>query len=132
MSRWLEADFFVSVLHEADRERVQDEVTRTHRTGETFRMEYRLIKADGTVVWVLDETVAVRDAEYRPIMLQGCLVDVTDRHDACGSGLRTPQQPESALCRHGVPLAPRRPAALVRANAPVTDLEIRSAIRSRK
>ena len=86
VSRWLEPGFFVSVLHEADRERVQDEVTRTHKTGETFRMEYRLIKADGTVVWVLDETVAVRDAEYRPIMLQGCLVDVTDRHDAVRLG----------------------------------------------
>ena len=36
-------------------------------------MEYRLIRADGTSVWVRDETVAVRDAEYRPIMLQGCL-----------------------------------------------------------
>jgi len=31
-------------------------------------------------VWVLDETVAIRDEEYRPIMLQGCLVDVSDRH----------------------------------------------------
>jgi two-component system sporulation sensor kinase A len=30
-------------------------------------------------VWVLDETVAVRDDEYRPIFLQGFLVDVTDR-----------------------------------------------------
>ena len=44
-------------------------------------MEYRLIAADGRVVWVLDETVAVRDAEYRPMVLQGFLVDVTDRHD---------------------------------------------------
>jgi hypothetical protein len=48
-------------------------------------MEYRLIAADGRVVWVLDETVAVRDAEYHPILLQGCLVDVTDRHDAVRS-----------------------------------------------
>jgi hypothetical protein len=43
-------------------------------------MEYRLIAADGSAMWVLDETVAVRDEEYRPIMLQGFLVDVTDRH----------------------------------------------------
>jgi len=82
VSNWLEPEFFISVLHEEDRERVQAEVTRTHKTGETFRMEYRLIAADGRTVWVLDETVAVRDAEYRPILLQGCLVDVTDRHDA--------------------------------------------------
>jgi PAS domain S-box-containing protein len=82
VSKWLEPGFFISVLHEEDRERVSAEVIRTHQSGETFRMEYRVIAADGKIVWVLDETVAVRDAEYHPIMLQGCLVDVTDRHDA--------------------------------------------------
>jgi PAS domain S-box-containing protein len=82
VSKWLEPGFFISVLHDEDRERVSSEVIRTHQTGETFRMEYRLIAADGRTVWVLDETVAVRDDEYHPIMLQGCLVDVTDRHDA--------------------------------------------------
>lgn len=85
VSKWLEPGFFISVLHEDDRERVSAEVIRTHETGETFRMEYRLKAADGRIVWVIDETVAVRDAEYHPIMLQGCLVDVTDRHDAVRS-----------------------------------------------
>jgi hypothetical protein len=51
-------------------------------------MEYRVIAADGRIVWVLDETVAVRDAEYQPILLQGCIVDVTDRHDAVRSASR--------------------------------------------
>jgi PAS domain S-box-containing protein len=88
VSNWLEPGFFITVLHEEDKERVSAEVIRTHQTGETFRMEYRVIAADGPVVWVLDETVAVRDAEYRPIMLQGCLVDVTDRHDAVRSAAR--------------------------------------------
>jgi PAS domain S-box-containing protein len=88
VSNWLEPGFFITVLHEEDKERVSAEVIRTHQTGETFRMEYRVIAADGHVVWVLDETVAVRDAEYRPIMLQGCLVDVTDRHDAVRSAAR--------------------------------------------
>jgi PAS domain S-box-containing protein len=81
VSRWLEPEFFISVLHEEDRERVSAEVLRTHQSGETFRMEYRLIAANGSIVWVLDETVAVRDDEYHPILLQGCLVDGTDRHD---------------------------------------------------
>jgi PAS domain S-box-containing protein len=88
VSNWLEPGFFITVLHEEDKERVSAEVIRTHQTGETFRMEYRVIAADGHVVWVHDETVAVRDAEYRPIMLQGCLVDVTDRHDAVRSAAR--------------------------------------------
>ena len=80
VARWLEPDFFLAILHPEDHDRVLAEVVRTHASGETFRMEYRLLAADGTVVWVLDETVAVRDDEYRPILLQGFLVDVTDRH----------------------------------------------------
>jgi PAS domain S-box-containing protein len=82
VSRWLEPDFFLSILHPDDHERVLAEVERTHASGDTFRLEYRLVAADGRTVWVLDETVAIRDAEYRPLMLQGCLVDVTDRHAA--------------------------------------------------
>src|SRR5206468_202954 len=34
---------------------------------------------DGHAVWVLDETVAVHDAEYRPLFLQGFLLDITER-----------------------------------------------------
>jgi PAS domain S-box-containing protein len=82
VSSWLEPGFFASVLHPEDRERVQAEVERTHATGDTFRLEYRLLAADGRVVWVLDETVAIRDQEYRPTMLQGYMVDITDRHVA--------------------------------------------------
>jgi PAS domain S-box-containing protein len=80
VSAWLEEDFLLGVIHPDDRERVVAEVERTHGTGADFRLEYRVIAADGRVVHVLDETVAVRDEEYRPIMLQGFLVDVTDRH----------------------------------------------------
>jgi PAS domain S-box-containing protein len=79
-SDWLEPDFLSTRLHRDDVERVMEEVQRTHDSGEGFRMEYRLIAADGRVIWVLDETVAVRDEEYRPLFLQGFLLDVTDRH----------------------------------------------------
>jgi PAS domain S-box-containing protein len=84
VSDWLQGDqsFFVSRLHPDDRERVIAETQRTHETGEDFRLEYRLIAADGRVVWVRDQTVAVRDEEYRPLFLQGYLVDVTDRRAA--------------------------------------------------
>ena len=58
------------------------EVERTHESGQNFSCEYRLIAADGRTVWVLDETVAVRDDEYRPIFLQGFMVDITDRRAA--------------------------------------------------
>jgi GAF domain-containing protein len=71
--------FFWKCVHPADRERVAVEVERTHSIGERFRAEYRLLAAGRRVVWVLDETVAVRDEEFRPLFLQGFLLEVTDR-----------------------------------------------------
>ncbi|HEX5450273.1 MAG TPA: PAS domain S-box protein [Gaiellaceae bacterium] len=79
VSAWLEPDFFPTILHPDDRERVLEEVDRTHRVGEPFRQEYRLLRPDGESVWVLDETMAVRDEQYRPLFLQGFLVDISDR-----------------------------------------------------
>jgi PAS domain S-box-containing protein len=79
-SDWLAPDFFLTRLHPGDRDRVFAEVERTHVTGGDFRLEYRLVAADGRTVWVHDETVAVRDDQYRPLFLQGFLIDVTDRH----------------------------------------------------
>jgi PAS domain S-box-containing protein len=92
-SDWLEPDFFLTRLHRDDHERVMAEVERTHATGEDFRLEYRLVSAEGRTVWVHDETVAVRDEEYRPIFLQGFLIDVTDRHATDESiGVDVPQR----------------------------------------
>jgi PAS domain S-box-containing protein len=75
-SDWLREDFFVERVHPDDRERILAEVERTHATGVPFRAEYRLVHRDGQVVHVRDETIAVRDDEYRPLFLQGFLVDV--------------------------------------------------------
>jgi PAS domain S-box-containing protein len=91
VSDWLQPNFFLTCLHPGDHDRVLEEVERTHNAGEDFQCEYRLIAADGRVVWVLDETVAVRDDEYRPIFLQGFLVDVTDRR-ASDDALRESEQ----------------------------------------
>ncbi len=77
VSDWLNPDFLGTRLHPDDRERVFAEIERTHRTGDDFRLEYRLIAADGRVVWVLDETTVVRDENYQPMVLQGFLVDIT-------------------------------------------------------
>jgi PAS domain S-box-containing protein len=85
VSDWLQPDFLLDRLHPDDHDRVLAEVERTHLTGEDFHMEYRLFAADGRIVWVLDETIAVRDEEYRPLLLQGFLVDITERVEREGA-----------------------------------------------
>jgi len=70
-------------MHPADRDRmIMAEVNDAERSNELGRWEYRLIARDGRVVWVIDdEAVISRDANGRPTMVQGILVDISDRKD---------------------------------------------------
>jgi PAS domain S-box-containing protein len=70
---------FPKLLHPDDRERVMAEVTRTQRTGDPFRCEYRLIARDGRVVWIRDEDVTIHDDQGRKLYAQGYMLDITAR-----------------------------------------------------
>jgi PAS fold/GAF domain len=43
-----------------------------------YRCEYRLLATGGRVVWVLAEAVVVRDADGRPVSVQGVAPDITE------------------------------------------------------
>ena len=74
---------WMSRIHPSDRDRmIRAEVDANERAGEKGRWEYRLIARDGHVVWVIDdEAVIARDGDGRPRMVQGILVDISDRKD---------------------------------------------------
>ncbi len=74
-----DAGFWPEILHPDDREMVLAENERTNRTGEPFRMQYRMISKDGSVVWVQDEAVLIRDEAGEPLYWQGVFADITDR-----------------------------------------------------
>jgi PAS domain S-box-containing protein len=77
-----EDDLFVRLLHPADRDRVLRDRERTRTTGAPLRTDYRLITADGRVVWVRDEAVVVSYRDGDEPLLQGFLEDVTERKAA--------------------------------------------------
>jgi two-component system phosphate regulon sensor histidine kinase PhoR len=68
-----------ALLHPDDRERVLGELDETRKDGRSFRSEYRMLSRDGRVVWVRDEATTVRDAEGRPLYVQGTLADAGER-----------------------------------------------------
>ncbi len=72
---------WMSRMHPGDRDRmVLAEAQDRDRVEAYGRWEYRLIARDGRVVWVIDdEAVIARDADGRPSMVQGILVDISDR-----------------------------------------------------
>jgi diguanylate cyclase (GGDEF)-like protein/PAS domain S-box-containing protein len=70
-------------LHPEDRERVLAADERFERADEErFGAEYRLLAKDGSVVWVLEDAVLVKDAAGGPLYWQGILYDITERKEA--------------------------------------------------
>jgi nitrogen fixation negative regulator NifL len=69
-------------IHPEDRDRVRTTRAESQRQGTAFRSEYRMLRDDGSVVWVLDEAVVVRDAQGRAVAVQGVALDVTERKAA--------------------------------------------------
>ncbi len=79
LEEWNESDFLSGIIHPDDRERVLDQVIRTHELAVPFADDYRLRAADGRWVWVHDETVPVLDDDGNRLFLQGFMLDITER-----------------------------------------------------
>jgi two-component system, cell cycle sensor histidine kinase and response regulator CckA len=82
-------------IHPDDRDRaVTGEVENwTHGLGdEPLKSQYRMIARDGSVVWISDEAVLVRDESGNPLYYRGVLVDITDIKEAESSRLALEEQ----------------------------------------
>jgi PAS domain S-box-containing protein len=71
-------DFWIGRVHPGDRDRVLEGARRAVRTSEAFSLQYRLIAADGSTVWIRDEGRVVGfDERGQPSEWQGIMLDVT-------------------------------------------------------
>ena len=79
MDRWTEDDeLWAERLHPDDRERVLAAERSTYEQAAPYEGEFRMIAADGRVVWIWERDTVIRDEEGRPICTQGVLMDVTE------------------------------------------------------
>ena len=77
-----EPDGWFEATHPDDRARLVDAVRRVQRTGEPWSHDYRMITADGRVIWLHDTGRMVsRDEAGRPHRFQGVVLDITDRKE---------------------------------------------------
>jgi PAS domain S-box-containing protein len=77
--QWIEnPGLLYEAVHPEDLDTVLADAERLRATGESVRSEYRYVARDGSVVWVLDETILVRDEQGTPLWVQGYLVDITE------------------------------------------------------
>jgi len=90
---WANEKLWPERLHPNDRERVLAADERFESgDGEPYSEEYRLIAKDGSVVWVREEAVLVRDEEGKPRFWQGIIRDVTERKEAEEVSRRTEER----------------------------------------
>jgi PAS domain S-box-containing protein len=68
-----------SLIHPDDRERASQADRRHYETGEPLAIEVRMFAKDGSVRWIRDEAIMIRDDAGGPRWSQGLLLDITER-----------------------------------------------------
>ncbi|MCH4898058.1 ATP-binding protein [Pseudomonas sp. B707] len=66
-------------IHPDDRSWVQECVENAVRTGEPYNAEYRVIRADGSFLWVLASGCCEFDEQGQPFRFPGVLIDIHER-----------------------------------------------------
>ena len=74
--------FWLELVHPDDRERALAAERDARTTGEPYLEEYRLIAADGRVVWVRDEAVRVPATTGLPAHWIGLMIEITREREA--------------------------------------------------
>ncbi|MET0387435.1 MAG: ATP-binding protein [Polyangiales bacterium] len=75
-------DEFMVQVHPDDRARVQAAVQASITTGCEYREEFRIIRRDGELRWVIGLGLVERTDSGQPYQMVGTALDVTDRHHA--------------------------------------------------
>ncbi len=75
---WLEKDFWIEHLHPEDRAKTIDYCLESLAQRENYEFEYRMIAADGRIVWLQDIVNVVKE-NGEPVTLRGFMIDITER-----------------------------------------------------
>ncbi|NNA55842.1 hybrid sensor histidine kinase/response regulator [Pseudomonas koreensis] len=71
--------FTESRIHPDDLAWVQDRVNHSLQTGEPYNAEYRVLRADGSYLWVLASGACEFDEHGAPFRFPGVLIDIHER-----------------------------------------------------
>ena len=96
--RMHDPELWVRMLHPEDRKRVLTESARTNQTGDPFDVEYRIIGADGGVVWLHDHAFLATAPDGRRAW-QGVLTDITE-HKEAEQQLKSTEERFRAIVEH--------------------------------
>ena len=78
VDEWYQKDFWTDHIHPEDRENAMDFCLNSSRRLRDFEFEYRMIRSDGSIVW-LHDIVSVESMNGVPKILRGFMIDITER-----------------------------------------------------
>src|SRR5690606_12074751 len=70
---------FQSGIHPEDRQRVLETIQRAFENAESFTIEYRAVRPDGSIIWVEGRGTAQLGPDGTVIGMTGICMDVTQR-----------------------------------------------------
>lgn len=80
---WMDnPELWSSRIHPDDRDRVLTAWNDACRNDEPFRAEYRMTACDGSEFWFVDEARIMRDGQGKPLLMQGVMLDISQRKHA--------------------------------------------------
>jgi two-component system cell cycle sensor histidine kinase/response regulator CckA len=74
--------FWEQHIDPADRERTLAQCRKGTAAGRDYELEYRMVAADGRIVWLRDKVRVVSDLSGKPQQLCGVMVDITEEKRA--------------------------------------------------
>jgi PAS domain S-box-containing protein len=75
-------DLWYKMIFPEDRQRVLAEYTHSYQAKQPSISEYRIVRRDGKIIWVSDETRLIRDKKGNGLFWQGVMIDITARKQA--------------------------------------------------
>jgi diguanylate cyclase (GGDEF)-like protein/PAS domain S-box-containing protein len=80
---WLEDPYcWRKHVHPDDIDRAWEEYVHAYNNLETLNHEYRMLHADGSVLWVSEQASIIRNEAGQPWLVQGLIFDITERKRA--------------------------------------------------
>jgi PAS domain S-box-containing protein len=71
---------FLEDVHPEDRDLILRSIASAISEGGDYRVEYRVVRADGGITWIEGKGRLMRDDRGQPIGMAGICMDITERH----------------------------------------------------